>query len=166
MLDREFSLRDLNVMSGVASALVAAGPLIAAPSVLFFLISDWYEGSLTHIGIETLSTFLLYALIIGAAIAFTAFLYGGYKKGTRPRLLFGMASAALVIVYSFIVLVASGFGSLLSDIGVHLDTAFPAFAVTYASVVIMFSVGGEYLRSRGTEEVPAIIVEAESGGAR
>lgn len=144
----EFSLRHLEVRSSIIATVVVAGLLIGVPSIIYFIIQNGSSGSLTPDGSEAMSAFLLYAWIIGAVISFTSFLYGGYQKGTRPRLLLGMASGALIVAYSIVVLIASGIESALSDIGVRLDANFAALTMVYASVVLMFSVGGEYLASR------------------
>lgn len=160
----EFSPKDWRIESGAIVAGIAAGLLVVVPLVLFFLIRSGFSGSLTHHGIQALSLFLLYALILGASISLTLFLYGCYKKGTRSRLLFGVASGALIALYSFLVLVASGLTSALSDIGLHLDTAFAALMVIYASVIVMFSVCGEYLASRRAWQDSVGAAKAEPGG--
>ena len=134
-------------------AAVAGGLLIAVPFVFSYLIWNGFGVSLTLQGSQALSAFLLYALILGAVITLIRFLYGCYRKGTRSRLLFGMASGLLIMIYSFVVLVISGLASVLSDIGLHLDTTFAALLVIFASVILMFNTGGEYIASiRGWRE--------------
>lgn len=144
----EFSSKDWKVESGVIAAGIGAGLLIAVPFVLSYQIRNGFAGSLTPRDVHALSTFFLYALVLGAVVTLTMFLYGCYPRGTRSRLLFGMASGALIVTYSFVVLVTSGLASVLSDIGLQLDTTFAALMVIYASVVVMFGIGGEYFASR------------------
>ena len=162
----EFSLKDLKVEGGVIVAGVAAGLLIAVPFVLSYLIRDASAGSLTPHDNQNLSAFFLYALILGAAVTLTIFLYGCYQKGTRSRLFFGMASGGLIIIYSLVVLVASGLTFVLSDIGLQLDTTFAALMVVYASVVVMFGVGGEYIASRRKWQESAGTALAGPGSTR
>jgi len=127
--------------------------LIAVPFALVFFIQKMFSGSLTFQGAQVLSTFLLYAIILGATVALSMFLYGYYLKGTRSRLLFGMTAGALIMIYSFVVLVVSGLASVLSDLGLHLDTTFAALMVIFASIILMFNIGGEYFAStRGWRE--------------
>lgn len=146
----EYSLKNWKVEGGVMLAGLSAGLLIALPAVLSFLLRIGFSETLTAHDVRALSTYLLYAVILGAAVASTMFIYGCYQKGSRPRLLFGMVSGALIIVYSFVVLVASGLTSVLSDIGLQLDTIFAALMVSYASVVLMFHVGEEFVASKRT----------------
>jgi hypothetical protein len=162
----EFSLKDLKVEGGVIVAGVAAGLLIAVPFVLSYLIRNRFAGSLTPHGVHALSAFLLYALILGAVVTLTIFLYGCYQKGTRSRLFFGIASGAIIVIYSFVVLVTSGLTSVLSDIGLRLDTTFAALMVIYASVVVMFSVGGEYIASRRKWQDSVGAAQAGPGSTR
>ena len=162
----EFSLNNLEVKGGSLLAAVAAGLLIAAPIALSYLIRDRFAESLTPHDLQLLSSFVLYAVILGAAITLTAFLYGGYKRGTRSRLSFGIVTGALIVVYSFVVLVASGLTSVLSDIGLRLDTTFAALLITYASVVVMFSAGGEYIASRKKWQESLVAAKAGPEGSR
>ena len=145
---------------------VAAGVLIAVPCALSYIVRDRFAESLTSHGDHALSAFLLFALIIGAVVTLTMFLYGCYQKGTRSRLFFGMASGALIIIYSYIVLVVSGLTSALTDIGLRLDTFFAALMVIYASVIMMFSVSGEYIASRRMWQESIEAAQAEPGSAR
>ena len=161
----EFSLKNWKVEGGVMLAGLAAGLLIALPSVFSYLLRIGFAGTLTTHDVRALSTFILYAMILGAAVASTMFIYGCYRKGTRPRLLFGIISGALIIIYSFVVLVASGLTSVLSDIGLQLDTIFAALMVSYASVVLMFHVGGEFIASRRKLQEPVKSDQAGLGGA-
>ena len=162
----EFSPKDWRIESGAILAGVAVGLLVAVPLVLFYLIRIRFSGSLSHDGVEALSLFLLYALILGAVITLSLFLHGCYQKGTRSRLFFGMASGMLLILYSFMVLVTSRLTSVLSDIGLQLDTTFAAAMVTYASAMVMFSAGGEYLSSRRTWEESVGAAKAGPGSSQ
>lgn len=162
----ELSMKDLEVKGGVVVAVVAGGLMIALPLVLSLFIRDSFAASLTHDDIQALSAFLLYAVILGAATTLVVFLYGSHRKGTRPRLLLGMASGALIVVYSFVVLVLSGLTSVLWSIGLQLDTAFVALLIAYASAIIMFSVGGEYVASGKGPQGLASSTPTEPGGGR
>ena len=151
--ETEQSPKDRNLKGGIVTAGVAGGLLIAVPFALVFFIQKMFSGSITSQGSQALSTFLLYALILGAMVALSMFLYGYYQKGTRSRLLFGMTSGPLIMIYSFVVLVISGLASVLSDIGLHLDTTFAALMIIFASVILMFNIGTEYIASiRGWRE--------------
>lgn len=159
-------MTELDVKGGVVVAAVASGLLIALPLVLASLIRGRYAASLADDDIQALSAFLIYAVILGAAATSVVFLYGSHRKGTRPRLLLGMASGALIVVYSFVVLVLSGLTSVLSSIGLELDTVFAALLVSYASVIVMFSVGGEYLASGKGPQGAADTTQTEPGSSR
>lgn len=144
----EFSAKNLSVYDGVTTGLAAAGTLIGVPFIISLLLRSRVAGSLPQQDLHSLSTFFLLAVILGVAASIAVCLYDCYPKGTKSRLLFGMLSGALIIVYSFSVLIASGFPRVLSAIGLKLDMIYPALVVTYASVFLMFSFGGEYISSR------------------
>ena len=146
----EFSTKEWKVKDGIKPAAIAAGILIAVPFVLSYLIQRSYSTSLIQSDLRILSDFFLYALILGAAVSVAAFAYGCYQKGTRSRLTFGLVSAALIIIYSYVLLIMSGLNSVFTDIGLHLDTGYLALLVGFASVLVMFSVGGEYIAWRGS----------------
>lgn len=144
----EFSVKALNVRDGIIGALVAAGSLIAVPFGLSSVIRTKYAGSLTPDDLHALSALVLYAVVFGAAVTATMYLYGCYPKGTKSRMFFGMVSGILIVIYSFMVLVLSGLTPVLMDIGIRLDTKYAALMVAYASVPLVFSAGGDYISSR------------------
>jgi hypothetical protein len=154
---------DMDVRRGVGVAFVTAGLLIAVPFVLSLVVREWNASTLTSHDLHVLSTFVLYAAVLGAAAAGTVYFYVGYKEGTTYRLLFGVASAAIIVAYSVIVVVASGLTSVLVSIGLQLDTTFVALPIAFASVILLFQAGEEYIVSGSGVEAPPEIAEAEPG---
>jgi hypothetical protein len=154
---------DMDVRRGVGAAFVVAVSLIAFPFVLSFIVKELNASTLTSHDLRVLSAFVLYAAILGAAATGTVYFYGCHKEGTTCRLLFGMVSGAIIVVYSFIVIVASGLTSVLSSIGLQLDMTFVALPVAFASVILLFQVGEEYIVSRPSPEEPLEVAEAEPG---
>jgi hypothetical protein len=144
----ELSIKNMRPLEGFVNALLAAGALIGSAVVVYYLVRNWFLGSLTPENTDSLSTFILIAVILGIASSVTVYLYSCYPKGTKCRMIFGMVSALIIVVYSFSVLIASGFSSVLADLGLSLDMIYPALLMTYASVLLMFTVGGEYISSR------------------
>jgi len=144
----EFSARNLKLCGGVPWALIAAISSVALPVALYYGIRGRYAESLTQHDAQVLYAFFLYAVILGAAVTVTIYLYGCYPRGTRSRLLFGTMSGALIVAYAFMVLVTSGLMPVFSDNGIPLDTKYVALMVAYASVPLIFSAGAEYITSR------------------
>jgi hypothetical protein len=161
----EFSSKNWKIEGGVAMAMLAAICLIALPAVVSYLLRIGFASDLTTGDIHALSNLILYALIFGLAVCIAMFLYGCYRKGTRPRLVFGLVSGAIIVAYSFVVLVASGLTSVLSSVGFQLDAVFAALMLTYASVVLMFSVLGEHIGAKRTPQRPVESAEPQQGGA-
>lgn len=155
----DFSFDNLRVRDGVKGAVVAASSLVAVPYVLYFVIRDMSAGSLTSHDFQALSAFILYAIILGAAVTVTIYLYGCYPRGSESRLLFGMSSGALIVAYSFIALVMSGLSPVFSDIGIQLDTKYVALMVAYASAPLMFSAVAEFVASRKSWLESAVSVQ-------
>jgi Na+/proline symporter len=155
----------MDFKGGIVGAAVAAVSLVVLPVLLYYLIDGRYGADLTRSGEQALTAFAIYAVIVGAAVTVTMFFHGSYRRGTRQRLFLGMASGALVAAYAFVVLVASGFGSALSDIGLRLDTAFAAILVAYASVILVFRAGEEHLESKkGPSEEPTAAKAGQGNG--
>ncbi|MCU0860118.1 MAG: hypothetical protein MUE55_05995, partial [Thermoplasmata archaeon] len=155
----------VDVKRGVLGAAIAAVSLVALPVVVYYLISWRYGADLTPSGDQALTAFAVLAVIFGAAVAVNVFFHGSYKRGTRNRLLLGLSSGALVAAYAFVVLVLSGFETVLSDIGLSLDTAYAAMLVAYASVILVFRAGEEHLElKRGPYEEPATAKAAPRDG--
>ena len=161
----EFSPKNWKVEGGVVTAILAAIFLIALPAVFSYLLRIGFTGHLTANDVHALSVLILYALILGLAVCVAMFLYGCYRKGTRPRLLFGLVSGTLIVAYSFMVLVASGIASVLSNVGFRLDTVFAALMLSYASVVLMFSVLAEHVGANRAPQGPTDPAQPQQGGA-
>ena len=160
----EFSLNDLDVKDGCTKAALAAALMIAAPIALSSIVRERFAGSLTPHDLEVLSDFVLYAVIVGLAVTIAAFLYGGYRKGTRSRLSFGIVTGILIVLYSFTVLVAGGLTPVLSDIGLELDMTYVALMISYASVIVVFGAFGDYIESRKKWKASSKAAKAGPGG--
>ena len=157
------SIKATDFKGGVVGAAVAAVSLVVLPVLLYFLISGRYGADLTRSGDQALTAFAVYAVIVGAAVTVVVFFHGSYGRGSRPRLLLGLSSGALVAAYAFVVLVASGFESALSDIGLRLDTTFAAMLVAYVSVILVFRAGEEHLESKKVPSEGAATAKAGPG---
>jgi hypothetical protein len=144
----ELSIKNMRPLEGFVNALLAAGALVGSAVIVYYLVRNWFTGSLTSEDSDSMSTFMLVAVILGIAASATVYLYSCYPRGTKCRMTFGMVSASLVIVYSFSVLIASGFSAVLSNLGLSLDMVYPALLIAFSSVLLMFAVGGEYISSR------------------
>lgn len=135
-------------LEGGINALLAAGSLIGVAVLFYYFVRNAFSSSLTNENLNSLSTFFLAAVVLGIATSVMVYLHGCYPKGTNCRLVFGLVAGAMIMVYALIVLVASGFSDVLSDIGLRMDMIYPALVIVYVAVYVMFCVAGEYKSSR------------------
>ncbi len=95
----EFSFREGKLSTGILAASGAAFKFLVSPLLIIIIIS-WLakqvEFDLSTLGIDRITSAVL---IFGILIVILSFFRGFYRKGSRSRALFGVASIAFVILW-------------------------------------------------------------------
>ena len=158
---RDFELRQGRKESGLIASMLAALFYIVLPFFVCTLIAVFFgepqdQGTLEFT--DSLLQLRFTALLFGLPIVLLSFPQGFYLRGTRSRLLFGIAVAALIVLYGYMLLLNGTLEGGLQAIGIDLDLALMFMLVVMASILKCLRYLSEYdahrnewLKSVGTE---------------
>ncbi len=102
--------------SGVLSATGAAIKYLVIPLFFVYIIGRLLPG----LGVD-FSSFILGTIIIGIALVIIGFIYGYFWKGSRERLLAGLAGVALAIIWILVIVGGFNMGAAFESFSFRLD---------------------------------------------